>query len=603
MAVLGRGEAIGNVEGASFVEDDNSPRANIEERAVVGREQHSDPRRVDVLEEAEHVDRKLRIEIARGLIGQNHRGLSNDGASQTDALPLPAGKRSGAIGAAACEPDALERLADATIDEASRQPEYLERQRHVVADGPGVDELEVLEDNADVPSQIGDARGRKSPNLASEKQDPSLVDGLGGVEELEQGALARAARSGDEDEFPSLDGERKATQYWAIAAEGFVDLLEDHDGPVGRIAIKAVASPQKRSKTRAGRTGEHGACVTGTAKKEQLFGVTEAPAASLPDRDRLSSFRFMTTPLRIGFFGLPLAALLLKADGHNLAWTVLAPVAQPGRRRLASRLPESPCVDLLEEGVGASWQTAVDELLGERPVDLIVSWFFTRRIRGEWIASASQGAIGAHPSLLPRYRGPDPFYAVIDAGETLTGVTVHRLTAEYDEGAILMQRTLEVGERNAWQLARALDRPSLATLREVTHAFAEGRPPRGQDQNPAQITLAPTPAGDGLRVDWTWPTCRVMQRIRALSPIPGLALELAGQAFLVTEARPCDDYPRALAPGEAFLGERLVLRTGDGAISVERAALEVDEDEEPVIVGGARLRTLLALTREKLELV
>jgi methionyl-tRNA formyltransferase len=234
-------------------------------------------------------------------------------------------------------------------------------------------------------------------------------------------------------------------------------------------------------------------------------------------------------------------------------------------------------------------------------VDLIVSWFFTRRILGDWLAQAPLGAIGVHPSLLPKYRGPDPFFAVIDNGDVVTGVTVHRLTEAYDEGAILLQRRLEVGARNSWQLARALDRPSLAALREVTRAFAEGRPPREQDQEKSQVTYAPQPEGELLRVDWTWPTDRVMRRLRALCPVPGLALELAGQPFLVTEAKPCDDYPRALLPGEAHLGHRLILRTGDGAIAVERAALELEEDEEPVTYSGDDLVAYLARAREKLN--
>jgi methionyl-tRNA formyltransferase len=254
-----------------------------------------------------------------------------------------------------------------------------------------------------------------------------------------------------------------------------------------------------------------------------------------------------------------------------------------------------------EEGVGASWQTTVSELLATRPVDLIVSWFFTRRIFGEWIRQAPLGAIGVHPSLLPKYRGPDPFYAVLDAGEGVTGVTVHRLTEAYDEGAILLQRTLDVGERNSWQLARALDRPSLAALREVTRAFAEGRPPREQDQNPRLVSYAPQPEGEQLRVDWTWPTARIIRRLRALCPVPGLALELWGQPFLVTDAVSTDDYPRALFPGEAHLGHRLVLRTSDGAIAVERAAIEIDEDDEPVTYSGTALVNFLLLTREKLN--
>jgi methionyl-tRNA formyltransferase len=159
---------------------------------------------------------------------------------------------------------------------------------------------------------------------------------------------------------------------------------------------------------------------------------------------------------------------------------------------------------------------------------------------------------------------------------------------------MLLKVPMPVGERNAWQLARALDRPSLSALREVTRAFAQGRPPREQDQNEAQATYAPQPKGAGLRVDWTWPTDRVIRRIRALAPVPGLALVLGGEAFLVISARPCGDFPRSLLPGEAYLGDRLVLRTGDGAISVELAALDIgNDDEELVTYRGAALAAYL----------
>jgi methionyl-tRNA formyltransferase len=295
-------------------------------------------------------------------------------------------------------------------------------------------------------------------------------------------------------------------------------------------------------------------------------------------------------PLRVGFFGLPLAALLLEQDGHSIEWAVLSPLPMPGRRRLTGRLPPSRLLDLLMDD--AAWQTQVERLIATMPVDLIVSWFFTRRILGPWIEGAPQGAIGAHPSLLPRHRGPDPFYATIDSGDRVTGVTVHRLTAEYDRGAILAQVTLEIGERSAWQLARALDRPSLALLRDVVTAFAKGRPPRATDQNESEVTWAPEPKDDALRVDWTWASERILRRIRALCPVPGLALELEGCRFLVLAGACEQDYPSVLLPGEAHIGRQLVLRTGDGAIAVERACIELD-DEEPRVIDGARLADLL----------
>ena len=275
--------------------------------------------------------------------------------------------------------------------------------------------------------------------------------------------------------------------------------------------------------------------------------------------------------LRIGTFGLPLAPLLLMRDGHIVCWSLLSPVAAPGRRRLRAALPAASVVDLLDDDFG--FERHVDTWLDESPVDLIVSWYYTRRIEERWLRRPPLGAIGAHPSLLPRHRGPNPFFWAIDAGDEETGVTVHRLESDYDSGAILAQHRLAIGGKNAWQLARALDRPSLQALREVVGNWNAGCPRDGKTQKSEDSTWAPEPTGDRLRVDWNWPTERILRRIRALSPVPGLALELNRQRFFVTDAAPASDFASALRPGEAFLGTRLLLRTGDGALVVERAQM------------------------------
>src|SRR5690606_41502429 len=163
----------------------------------------------------------------------------------------------------------------------------------------------------------------------------------------------------------------------------------------------------------------------------------------------------------------------------------------------------------------------------DRP-DLLVSWFWTRRLSSTWLALPRRGALGVHPSLLPRHRGPDPYFWAIDSGDRETGVSVHLLEPEYDTGAVLDVERLEVGERTSWQLARALDRPSLRALRRVVAAYASGTPPPAVPQAEALARQAPEPTGDLLRVRWEWPTERVLRRIRALSPVPGLALELFG---------------------------------------------------------------------------
>ena len=84
-------------------------------------------------------------------------------------------------------------------------------------------------------------------------------------------------------------------------------------------------------------------------------------------------------------------------------------------------------------------------------------------------------------------------------------------------------------------------------------------------------------------MDWSWSTARVLQRIRAISPVPGLAVEVAELRFFVTRAKPAADFVHALQAGEAaVIGQpgTLVIRTGDGAIAVERALLDDTGDAE-----------------------
>ncbi len=294
--------------------------------------------------------------------------------------------------------------------------------------------------------------------------------------------------------------------------------------------------------------------------------------------------------IRIAFFGLPLAACLLSNDGFEPSLAVLSPLVAPGRRRVVNRLGER-VVDAFERDPGEVHREIDARITALRP-DLVVSWYWTRRIEKRWLDAARLGGIGAHPSLLPRHRGPNPFFWAIDSGDAETGVTVHRLTERYDEGDVLLQERLVVGERNAWQLARALDRPSLRLLRRAVRLFSEGRPPESAPQDEARATWAPEPSGDALRVDFRWPTGRVLRRIRALAPVPGVALEIRGVRVFVTAAERAASFPKVLVAGEAALTDAgVVVRTSDGAVLLTRAVLADDgsEADEPPALGARAL--------------
>jgi methionyl-tRNA formyltransferase len=265
---------------------------------------------------------------------------------------------------------------------------------------------------------------------------------------------------------------------------------------------------------------------------------------------------------------LPLAAVLLAHDGHEIAYAGV--VRGVGERRLRRLVRVRPAPDLTSERV-------LRDVRAARP-DLLVSWFWVKRIPPRILALAP--SVGVHPSLLPRHRGPDPYFWTIDAGDEVTGVTAHGLAPDYDTGPILGQRALPIDTRwNAWRLAKALDRPSLALLREVVRAYAAGRPPTAVPQDDAAATSAPQPTDEELAIRWSWPAARIERRVRAAAPRPGAWTEIGDAVVVVERVRVTNDFPLALAPGEAAIrrDRTAVVRAGDCGVELLEGRAEDDE--------------------------
>jgi methionyl-tRNA formyltransferase len=265
--------------------------------------------------------------------------------------------------------------------------------------------------------------------------------------------------------------------------------------------------------------------------------------------------------MRIAFFGLPLAAVLLASDGRELVYVGLLP--EKGIRRLKRILPRA--VHLMPD---LSTEAAARAVREARP-ELLVSWFWPRRIPTNILDLAP--AVGVHPSLLPHLRGPDPYFWSIDRGDEIAGVSAHLLEERYDTGAVLAQRSIRIEPGwNAWQLAKALDRPGLSLLREIVGAYAVNRPPIPHPQDEAAATMAPKPLDAELAVRWSWSAERIARRVRAAAPWPGMWTEIGTELVVLTQARATGDFPRTLLPAEAAVRRDgvAVVRAGEGALEL-----------------------------------
>ncbi|MBR1977765.1 hypothetical protein IKA15_05755 [bacterium] len=82
----------------------------------------------------------------------------------------------------------------------------------------------------------------------------------------------------------------------------------------------------------------------------------------------------------------------------------------------------------------------------EADIGLICS--YDTKLSRDFLKTTANGYINCHPSLLPNYRGANPYYHIIKNGETMTGVTLHFADEHFDTGDIIMQKSLplEKGE-------------------------------------------------------------------------------------------------------------------------------------------------------------
>lgn len=86
----------------------------------------------------------------------------------------------------------------------------------------------------------------------------------------------------------------------------------------------------------------------------------------------------------------------------------------------------------------------VVDRLREEGIDYVVLAGFLWLVPDNLLAAYPDSIVNIHPALLPKYGGKGMYgdrvhQAVVEAGESESGITIHRVNAHYDSGDILEQ--------------------------------------------------------------------------------------------------------------------------------------------------------------------
>ena len=210
---------------------------------------------------------------------------------------------------------------------------------------------------------------------------------------------------------------------------------------------------------------------------------------------------------------------------------VVALLTRPDRPQGRGRkLAPPPAKQLAEQlGIAVLQPERLDESV-ELPAETIVVADYGVLIPESLLARALW--LNVHPSLLPRWRGAAPVERAIMAGDSETGVTIHRTVKELDAGPIAAQQSFPIGpEDDAGAVYERAARLAAELLDDVLPepVFAP-QPDEG-------ATYAAKIAPEDRELDLARPPEELVNRIRALSPHIGARAELDGRRVTIWRAR------------------------------------------------------------------
>ncbi len=84
------------------------------------------------------------------------------------------------------------------------------------------------------------------------------------------------------------------------------------------------------------------------------------------------------------------------------------------------------------------------EALEERGIDYVAMAGYMRKVTPVLLDAFPNRVVNLHPALLPAHRGAHAIQDAFDAGDEVTGITIHFANEEYDKGPIIFQHEVPV---------------------------------------------------------------------------------------------------------------------------------------------------------------
>jgi len=231
--------------------------------------------------------------------------------------------------------------------------------------------------------------------------------------------------------------------------------------------------------------------------------------------------------------------------GDDVAGVFAAPEppgARPDPLREAAQAKGLKCFQLKSLGSPEALSA-----LKELNVELGVMAYVTQFAPQPFVTIPKHGMIQFHPSLLPLHRGPSSINWAIIQGRNKTGLTIFRPTDGLDEGAVILQKEVEIGPDDTLGSVY-FDRIfplGVKALLEAADAVVAGKA-RETLQDESKATYEGWCRAAESQINWANHADKIYDLIRGCNPAPGAWCNGARRSSIFSSQRRfrCESSPR-----------------------------------------------------------
>lgn len=173
--------------------------------------------------------------------------------------------------------------------------------------------------------------------------------------------------------------------------------------------------------------------------------------------------------------------------------------------------------------------------------DIAVVCSFNYRVPRILLDSVKDGFINVHPSLLPQYRGPNPYSSVIVNDEKETGVTLHFMDESFDTGDIITQKKVTISKSETMgTLFNRLNILALDMLLEILKKYETSKL-KHEKQPEGDFKVGSIFPEEALFINYEKSAYEIENFIRALNPFILARTNFRGTLVRVLSAEVLDE--------------------------------------------------------------